>query len=110
MFFLPPSANLVRANKRPTRVKATSLRSALLGRGAPTEPRDFEGRRRLRRGADSAGARDAHLSESVDRTLPVLTSRLCTSWAPAARPDREPWWLRGRSMDSELVCRLVMDG
>lgn len=49
------------------------------------------------------------LSERVDLTLPVLMSRLCTSWAPVVSPDREPWWLRGRSMDSELVWRLVRD-
>ena len=36
-----------------------------------------------------------HPSESVDLTLPV-------------RVTLGPWCPRGRSMDSELVCRLVM--
>lgn len=36
-----------------------------------------------------------HPSDKVDLTLPV-------------RVTLGPWWLTGRSMDSELVCRLVM--
>lgn len=36
-----------------------------------------------------------HPSDRVDLTLPV-------------RVTLGPWWLRGRSIDSELVCRLVM--
>lgn len=72
-----------------------------MGRGVGTAQGGGRGpEQRLRR---------AHLSERVDLTLPVLMSRLCTSWAPVVSPDREPWWLRGRSMDSELVWRLVRD-